>query len=116
MERYLHKIKPLLDAQKQSALPLNADAVSSINLLKQDICGSSLAVPTASISPLVIKSDASGVVIGASMNQAGRPIAFFSRTLSLTEQKYSAVEREAMAIVESFRKWADFIRFLEPLS
>ena len=49
------------------------------------------------------------------MTQAGRPIAFFSRTQSLAELKHSAVEREAMTIVVSFRKWADFIRSFRTL-
>jgi len=32
-----------------------------------------------------------------------------SRTLSPTEQKYPAVEREATAIIEAARKWAHYL-------
>ena len=48
-------------------------------------------------------SDASSYVIAATLSQGGRPVAFFSRTLSASEQRHSAVEKEAAAIVESLR-------------
>ena len=59
--------------------------------------------------PFVIESDASQHTIAATLNQCGRPVAFFSRTLSQTEQKHSAVEKEALAIVEAVRKWRHYL-------
>ena len=45
------------------------------------------------------------------MSQAGRPIAYFSKSLSMLQRKhYSTVEREALAIVEAVRKWQQFVR------
>ena len=74
---------------------------------------SSRRVVKSPFGPLLLEIDASGSAIGAVFSQAERPIAFFSRTLSQPEQKQSTVEREAMAIVESFCKWAHFIKAID---
>ena len=45
------------------------------------------------------------MAISATLNQAGRPVAFMSRTLHGSERRYPTVEKEATAIVEAIRKW-----------
>ena len=45
------------------------------------------------------------MAISATLNQAGRPVAFMSRTLHGSERRYPAVEKEATVIVEAIRKW-----------
>ena len=52
-----------------------------------------------------METDASEFAIAATLNQDGRAVAFHSRTLSLSEQRHSAIEKEAYAIVEALRKW-----------
>jgi hypothetical protein len=59
--------------------------------------------------PFVVETDASHHAIAATLNQAGRPVAFFSRTLNNAEQRHSSVEKEAYAIVESLRKWRHYL-------
>ena len=48
--------------------------------------------------PFVVETDASDVALAVTLTQAGRPVAFFFRTLNTSEQKYAAVEKEAHAI------------------
>ena len=55
--------------------------------------------------PFVLETDASNHCIGATLNQAGRPVAFFSRTLAKHEQNHPAIEKAAYAIVEEIRQW-----------
>jgi len=64
---------------------------------------------------LTITSDASAHSIGACLNQHDnfseepKPLAFFSRKLSDTEQKYSTFDRELLAVFASEKKWRDVI-------
>jgi transposase InsO family protein len=56
-----------------------------------------------------LESDASYEAIAATLTQDGRPVAFFSRTLSASERNHSSVEKEAYAIVESIRRWSHLL-------
>lgn len=53
--------------------------------------------------PFVLTTDASNFAIGAVLSQGAigkdRPVAYASRTLSESEEKYSAIEKELLAIV-----------------
>ncbi len=54
--------------------------------------------------PFEIYTDASSTQLGAVITQDNRPIAFFSRKLSKTQQKYSVTEIELLAIVETLKE------------
>ena len=54
----------------------------------------------------VVETDASNVAISATLNQNGKPVAFFSRTLNKPQKKYTIVEKEAMPIVEAIKYWS----------
>ena len=52
-----------------------------------------------------IYTDASSKQMGAVITQQNRPIAFFSRKLSETQQKYSVTEIELLATVETLNEF-----------
>ena len=53
--------------------------------------------------------DASDIAIAAVLNQASRPVAFFSRTLHRSELKWPPVEKESCAIIEAIRHWKHYL-------
>lgn len=94
--------------------PLNEEAISAFNTMKKSIAESCLICPN-NDDLLVLETDASDHCLSASLNQGGRPVAFFSRTLHSHEQHHHSVEKEACAIVEAARKWRHYLcgrRFL----
>lgn len=108
ISNYSDKVQPLLSAQAQSSFPLQQEVITTIAKLKEEIGKAALAVPDVG-EQLLMETDASGTAVGSFLSQNGRPVAYFSRTLSSSEQKFAAIEREAMCIVESFRKWSHFL-------
>ncbi len=54
--------------------------------------------------PFEIYTDASTMQLGAVITQGNRPIAFFSRKLSVTQAKYSVTKIKLLAIVETLNK------------
>jgi hypothetical protein len=57
------------------------------------------------LKPFEIYTDASSTQLGSVIAQENRPIAFFSRKLSKTQQKYSVTEIELLAIVEILKEF-----------
>jgi hypothetical protein len=51
-----------------------------------------------------IYTDTSTMQLGAVITQDNRPIAFFSRKLSVTQAKYSVTKIELLAIVETLKE------------
>lgn len=105
IQNFSTKVHPLVASQ---SFPLSRDAIEALETLKEDISSAVVVTVDKSI-PLVVETDASDIAIAATLNQNGRPVAFFSRTLSPSEKLHPAVEKEAYAIVEAVRKWKHYL-------
>ena len=81
--------------------------------LKQKIASPPILAHFNSDAPTIVSADASGVALGAVLSQLidGQeyPVAFASKTLSETERRYSAGEREAFACIFACEHWHNFL-------
>ena len=91
IENFSHKIKPLIQV---TAFPMSEEAVTAFYELKKEVEDSVVGVIDES-QPFLLETDASDYAIAATLNQGGRPVAFFSRTLHGSELRASAIEKEA---------------------
>ena len=57
---------------------------------------------------LTIQCDASSEGLGAALLQQGKPVAYASRALTDTEQRYAQIEKEMLAIVFSLEKFHQY--------
>jgi len=56
-----------------------------------------------------VKSDASGVVIGAVLSQYNRLVAYLSEKLNDTKNKYSTYEKYLYAVIQALKKWGNYL-------
>lgn len=102
---YSDKVNVLLNVK---VFPINSEQQKAFKLLINDICSASVA-PIDESQPFEVETDASDVALGAALSQNGRPVAFFSRTLNMSEKLQPAVEKEAAAIIEAVRHWRHYL-------
>ena len=59
--------------------------------------------------PIVLSVDSSSKGMGAALLQEGKPVAYASCALTETQQRYSQIEKETLAIVFGCKKYSEFI-------
>ena len=99
------KVKPQVESQ---TFPLNKNAVRCFYQLKSELADATLASVDEN-APFTLETDASDVAVSAVLQQNGRPVAFWSRTLNSNKKCYASVEKEAAAIVEAVRRWSHYL-------
>jgi hypothetical protein len=58
--------------------------------------------------PFILETDASGTGLGSVIMQEGHPIAYYSSSLCPRNALLSTYEKEAMAIIESLKRWRHY--------
>ena len=60
-------------------------------------------------APFEIHNDASKLQIGAFISQKGKPIAFYSRKMNITQHNYTATEKELLSIVATLKEFRNIL-------
>ena len=110
VSNYAKYTSPLYQMTRQNEkLCWTEYTVDCFNKLKQsfttDVC---LLVPN-DTDPFHVQTDASDVAVSGVLLQNGRPVEFFSRKLKPSEVRYSAIQRECLAIVCTLRKFRHYL-------
>lgn len=106
---YREICRPLHNMLKKDGFSWGQSQQEAFELLKEKMCRSTvLALPNFD-QPFVIEADACGYGIGAVLMQGGRPISYYSKALGPKAAAQSIYEKEAMAILEAFKKWRHYV-------
>ena len=99
--------------RKQARWNWTTDCSTAFEEVKRLIASELVLTHFTSDRPLVLSSDASAYGLGAVLSHDGpggeRPIAFASQTLADSEQKYSQIEKEALALVWGIRRFQQYL-------
>jgi len=105
IQRYSEKIRPLTTT---STFPISSEAPLAFENLKVDIV-KSVVCAIDEDTPFEVETDASDYAIAATLNQNGRPVAFFCRMLHGPKVSHASVEKEAKAIIEAIHHWRHYL-------
>ena len=103
---FSEKALPLTSVKE---FPLSSKAREAFDEMKKELERISLSAYHDHV-PFEIETDASDHTLSAILSQRGRPVAFMSKTLRGSELKWSAVEKEAYAIIEAAKRWEHLLK------
>jgi len=102
-----------LTTGENGVVNFNHEHVAAFNTLKALLSDATMLAHPKPNTGLVLLVDASSTAVGAALNQeindVMKPIAFFSKTLTPTETRYSTFGRELLGIYLSVRHFRHFI-------
>ncbi|XP_037822594.1 uncharacterized protein K02A2.6-like [Lucilia sericata] len=106
--------RPLRDILKSKVFSWNLIADAAYNDIKKILVSPQVLISYDPKLPLLLATDASKTGLGAVLshrlpNGEERPIAYASRTMSVTEQRYSQIDKEALAIVWAVQKFFKYL-------
>lgn len=94
-------------------LQWSASSTKAFDAAKSALANATLLVHQKPGAPISITTDASDVAIGAALHQQidgeWQPLAFFSRKLSPAQSRYSAYDRELLAIFTAIKHFRHFV-------
>ncbi|XP_039306772.1 uncharacterized protein K02A2.6-like [Solenopsis invicta] len=106
--------RPLRDILRQETFKWTPAAEKAFKEIKTALISPQVLMPYDPSLPLLLATDASKTGLGAVLshrlsNGRERPIAYASRTMTTTEQKYPQIDKEALAIVWAVQKFFHYL-------
>ena len=106
--------KPLTICLKKGAkVVVTEEYKDAFEKCKQILCNEPILQYPDFAQQFIITTDASNVALGAVLSQGtipnDRPVQYASRTLSGTEQKYSTIEKELLAIIYAVKTFRPYV-------
>lgn len=111
MRDYAKVAYPMVRLLKQNAILdfRSKEFLNSFETLKKLITSEPVLQPPDFNKLFVLTTDASQFAIGSVLSQNGHPICYASRTLSDHEIRYSTIEKEALAVVWSVKRFRIYL-------
>ena len=103
------KMAPIFDAKKKAPFQWTPEADQAFRDLKTELSEDVLLRYPEFNKLFTVTVDASNVALGAILTQDGKPIAYASRLLHGPELKYSATDREYLAVVWALKQFRSFV-------
>ena len=110
---------PLHDAvgnkakEKKAIIEWTAECQVAFDEVKKLLAAATLLQHPLPMAETRVTTDASGLAVGGKLEQVKdgtwAPVAFFSRKLKVAEKKYSAFDRELLAIYLAIKHWRHFL-------
>ncbi|KAF7153068.1 hypothetical protein RHSIM_Rhsim01G0082100 [Rhododendron simsii] len=100
--------QPLNLLLKRDAFGWSEEAESAFHQLKTALSLALVLTLADYTKPFVLECDASGKGVGAILMQEGRPLAFYSKALSITRLGLFTYEKKLFAVVMSVTKWRHY--------
>ncbi|GJS92255.1 V-type proton ATPase subunit A3 [Tanacetum coccineum] len=101
--------RPLTQLLKKGGYKWSNEAQAAFETLKSAMQKAPVLALPDFTKPFEVETDASGVGIGAVLQQNGHPIAYMSKTLSLKHQSLSTYEKEFLEVLLALDKWRGYL-------
>lgn len=101
--------QPLTTLLKKNAFHWTNEAKQAWDELKKPMITAPVLILPDFNEVFMIEADASSKGIGAVLSQKKKPVAFFSKVLSSTQQALFVYEKEMMAILIAVKKWSSYL-------
>ena len=109
VQNYGSIARPLTQLLKAEVFRWNEEANASFEKLKLSMMTLSVLAMPNFILPFETERDASGYGVGAMLTQAKKPVAYFSRTLSMRDRVQPVYERELIVVIFVVQRWRPYL-------